>query len=108
METTLVKAENERVPAETAPALLERLERLIDTELGPLREGVEPLLVKLRRGLAALHPGPGGQQLSPQRQQEERTRLEQVLDTLEEILVALQRVARAQRQPGPHVGRREG
>ncbi len=95
-------------PAETAPSLLERLERLIDSELGPLRAGVEPLLEELRQGLAALHPAPGGLQLSPRRQLEQRTRLEQVLDTLEDILEALQRAARAQRQSGPPpAGRRE-
>jgi hypothetical protein len=98
---------NARALVATAPTPLERLERLIDTELGPLRAGVEPLLIELRQGLEALHPGPGGQQLSPQRQQEQRTRLDQVLDTLEDILEALQRAARAQRQPGPPMGRRE-
>jgi len=107
MNTALAKTGSERAPAGTAPALLERLERLIDTELGPLRAGVEPLLEELRQGLAALHPGPGGQQLSPQRQQEQRTRLDQVLDTLEDILEALQRAARAQRHPGPAMGQRE-
>lgn len=90
-----------------APGPLERLEYLIDTELGPLRAGVEPLLDELKRGLSALHPGPGGQQLSPQRQQEQRARLDQVLNTLEDILEALQRAARAQRRPGPPVGRKE-
>jgi hypothetical protein len=107
MTAALARTGGERAPVETTPALLERLERLIDAELGPLRAGVEPLLVELRQGFAALHPGPGGQQLSPQRQQEQRTRLDQVLDTLEDILEALQRAARAQRQPGPAMGRRE-
>jgi uncharacterized membrane protein YccC len=98
---------NAHALVETAPTLLERLERLIDSELGPLRAGVEPLLEELRQGLAALHPAPGGLQLSPQRQLEQRTRLDQVLDTLEDILEALQRTVRAQRQSGPPMGRRE-
>jgi hypothetical protein len=77
------------------------LERLIDTELGSLREGVEPLLGELRKGLAALYPAAGGRQLPPQQQQEQRTQLAQVLDTLEDVLEALQRSARARRHSGP-------
>lgn len=107
MTASLARTGGERASIPAAPALLERLERLIDTELGPLRAGVEPLLVDLRQGLAALFPGAGGQQLSPQQQQEQRTRLDHVLDTLEDILEALQRNARAQRRTGPTVGRRE-
>ncbi len=93
-------------PAEPAASLLSRMERHIHTELGSLREGVEPLLGELRQGLAALYPAPGGQQLPPQQQQEQRTRLALVLDTLEDILVALQRAARARRQPGSGAGTR--
>jgi hypothetical protein len=107
MTAALAKPGSDPAPLKTAPALLERLERLIDTELGPLRAGVEPLLTELRQGLAALHPGPGGQQLAPQQQQEQRTRLGQVLDTLEDILEALQRAARAHHHPGAPMGRRE-
>lgn len=80
---------------------IDRLERLIDTELGPLRSGVEPLLTEVRQGLAALNPGPGAQRLPPDQQQQLRARLDRVLDTIEDILEALQRAARAQRPPGP-------
>jgi len=93
-------------PSEPAAGLLNHLERQIDSELGSLREGVEPLLGELRQGLAALYPAPGGQQLPPHQQQEHRTRLAQVLDTLEDILEALQRAARASRKPGPSAGPR--
>lgn len=105
MTPPLSRTGGELVPTETASVLLERLERQIDTELGPLRAGVEPLLADLHHGLAALYPVPGGQQLSPQQQQEQRTRLDHVLDTLEDILEALQRTARAQRRPGSVMSR---
>ncbi|HEX8701327.1 MAG TPA: hypothetical protein VF815_21050 [Myxococcaceae bacterium] len=93
-------------PTEPAAGLLSRLERQIDSGLGSLREGVEPLLGELRQGLAVLYPAPGGQQLPPQQQQEQRTRLAQVLDSLEDILEALQRAARANRKPGLGAGPR--
>ncbi|AKQ65482.1 hypothetical protein A176_002394 [Myxococcus hansupus] len=76
------------------------LDRLIDTELGPFREGVEPLLEQVRQGLSALHPPPGGQQLPPQQQEAQRARLEQLLDKLEDVLEALQCAARIRRQRG--------
>jgi hypothetical protein len=57
---------------------------------------VEPLLGELRQGLSALYPSAGGRQLPPQQQQEQRDQLAQVLDTLEDVLEALQRSARAQ------------
>jgi hypothetical protein len=108
MKEAFVPPRSERtpsaVPQEPATGLLSRLERLIDTELGPLREGVEPLLNELRAGLAALYPSAGGRQLPPQQQEAQRTQLAQVLDVLEDVLEALQRAARAHR--APHTGTR--
>ena len=72
-----------------------------------MRKGVEPLLTELRQGLAALNPGPGHQRLGPPEQLQLRARLDQVLDTLEDILEALQRAARAQRPSGPVTGQKE-
>ncbi|MCP3064805.1 hypothetical protein LXT21_39140 [Myxococcus sp. K38C18041901] len=95
MDTPSPKTGPARVPDDFAPALLATLELRVDAELGPLKAGVAPLMTELRQGVAALHPGPGGLHLPPQRQQEERVRLARVLDTLEDILEALQRRARA-------------
>jgi hypothetical protein len=81
----------------TAATLLERLEKRIDSELGPLRAGVEPLLGQVRQALAALYPGADGTLLSPKEQQARREKLEQTLDELEEILEALQLAARTRR-----------
>jgi len=110
MKEAIVIPRSERapdtVPQEPSASLLSRLERLIDTELGPLREGVEPLLNDVRTGLAALYPSAGGRQLPPKQQEEQRTQLAQVLDTLEDVLEALQRAARARRHPGPAAGAR--
>ncbi|OJH40567.1 hypothetical protein BON30_14650 [Cystobacter ferrugineus] len=91
-------------PSEPTATLLRDLERRIDTELGPLRAGVEPLLAELRRGLTALYPTAGGRQLPPAQQEAHRTRLAQLMDSLEDILEALQRSARA-RRPSAASGR---
>ncbi|MFY1829942.1 hypothetical protein ACN47A_28760 [Myxococcus fulvus] len=95
MDSSSPKAGPTRAPDDLAPVLLASLELRVETELGPLKAGVAPLMSELRQGVAALHPGPGGLQLPPQKQQEERARLARVLDTLEDILEALQRRARA-------------
>ncbi|MFY0567096.1 hypothetical protein ACN28E_25105 [Archangium lansingense] len=110
MKEAIVTPQSERAPGalpqEPAAGLLSRLEQLIDTELGPLREGVEPLVDELRAGLAALYPSAGGRQLPPKEQEEQRAQLAQVLDTLEDVLEALQRAARARRHTGPGAGTR--
>ncbi|MCY1075141.1 hypothetical protein [Archangium lansingense] len=71
--------------------LLRRLALAIESELPPrLREGVDPLLTEVRQGVAALYPGPDRAPLTPKKRQEEREQLGQTLDTLEEVLEALQ------------------
>lgn len=94
-------------PAEPASTLLGRVERLIGTEFAPMRADFEPLLEQVRQGLTALHPPAGGRQLAPPEQQEARAQVGVTLDTLEDILEALQRAARARRHPGPRAGPRE-
>jgi hypothetical protein len=93
-------------PAEPAAALLGRLERLIGQGFAPMRADLEPLMDEVRQGLTALYPTAGGRQLAPPEQQDERARLAVTLDTLEDILEALQRAPRA-RRPGPSAGPRE-
>lgn len=93
-------------PAEPAAPLLERLERLIGQQFAPMRADLEPLLDEVRQGLTALYPPAGGRQLPPPEQQEARAQVAVTLDTLEDILEALQRAPRA-RRPGPSAGPRE-
>ncbi|QRK06981.1 hypothetical protein JQX13_44135 [Archangium violaceum] len=81
----------------TAATLFARLEKRIDSELGSLRAGVEPLLGEVRQALEALYPGPEGTLLPPKEQQARREKLAGTLDQLEDILEALQLAARTRR-----------
>ena len=72
-----------------AAELLVRLERAVEARLGPLREGVQPLLDEAREHLSVLSPGPGGQRPPPKEQQERQVKLAKVLDQMEDILEAL-------------------
>jgi hypothetical protein len=81
----------------TAVALFEHLEKRIDSELGSLRAGVEPLLGQVREELAVLYPGPEGTLLSPKEQGARREKLGQILNELEDILEALQLAARTRK-----------
>lgn len=85
----------------TAARLLERLERTLDAELGPLRAGAEPLLDEVRQGLAALCPAEGGMLLPPKEQQTRRARLGETLNELEDVLEALQLAARSGANAAP-------
>lgn len=93
--------------AESAAALLARVEKLIGTQFPPMRADFEPMLEQVRQGLAELFPSTGGRQLAPPEQQKAREQLGVTLDTLEDILEALQHAARARRHPGPRAGPRE-
>jgi hypothetical protein len=70
--------------------LLRRLDGALDSGLGSLRAGVDPMLADVRRSVAALYPGPEQAPLAPKQRQAERERLGQLLDTLEDVLEALQ------------------
>lgn len=85
--------------SEPTASLLSTLERNIDRELGPLREGVEPALAELRECLVALYPAAGGRHPPPAQQEEYRVRVAGLMDFLEDNLEALQRAARARRLP---------
>jgi hypothetical protein len=76
---------------------LGRLEQLIQSELGSLGAGVEPLLGEVRAGLAALYPAPGATRLPPKEQEAQHAKLLQTLDGLEDVLEALQLAVRTGR-----------
>ncbi|RKH56481.1 hypothetical protein D7V93_20165 [Corallococcus llansteffanensis] len=74
------------------------LERQVGTELGALREGVQPLLDEVRQGLVALDPPGDGMLPSPQEQEKLRAKLSATLEEAEDVLEALQLAARTSGQ----------
>ncbi len=76
---------------------LERLEQAIHSELGSLSEGVKPLLAEVRGGVSALFPEAGGTRLAPKEHEARHEKLLQSLDSLEEVLEALQLAVRTGR-----------
>ncbi|WP_242592701.1 hypothetical protein [Corallococcus exiguus] len=81
-------------PAPKAPpktlALLDALEQQVGSELGSLKEGVQPLLDSVREGLVALDPPGDGMLPSPQEQEKLRAKLTSTLEEAEDVLEALQ------------------
>ncbi|WP_233597241.1 MULTISPECIES: hypothetical protein [Corallococcus] len=81
-------------PAHKAPpktlALLDALEQQVGSELGSLKEGVQPLLDSVREGLVALDPPGDGMLPSPQEQEKLRAKLTSTLEEAEDVLEALQ------------------
>ncbi|CAM4494262.1 hypothetical protein [Corallococcus exiguus] len=81
-------------PAPKAPpktlALLDALEQQVGSELGALKEGVQPLLDSVREGLVALDPPGDGMLPSPQEQEKLRAKLTSTLEEAEDVLEALQ------------------
>ena len=81
-------------PASKAPpkalALLDALEQRVGTELGALKQGVQPLLDSVREGLVALDPPGDGMLPSPQEQEKLRAKLTATLEEAEDVLEALQ------------------
>ncbi|NPD27067.1 MULTISPECIES: hypothetical protein [Corallococcus] len=82
------------MPAPKAPpktlALLDALEQQVGSELGSLKEGVQPLLDSVREGLVALDPPGDGMLPSPQEQEKLRAKLTSTLEEAEDVLEALQ------------------
>jgi hypothetical protein len=76
---------------------LGRLEQALQSELGGLSAGVEPLLAEVRAGVAALFPEAGGTRLAPKEHEAQHEKLLQSLDELEDVLEALQLAARSRR-----------
>jgi len=76
---------------------LGQLEQAIHSELGSLSEGVKPLLDEVRGGVAALFPEAGGTRLAPREHESRHEKLLQSLDSLEEVLEALQLAVRSGR-----------
>ncbi|NOK20291.1 hypothetical protein HMI50_25045 [Corallococcus carmarthensis] len=71
-------------------ALLDALEQQVGTELGSLKEGVQPLLDSVREGLVALDPPGDGMLPSPLEQEKLRAKLTATLEEAEDVLEALQ------------------
>lgn len=71
-------------------ALLDALEQRVGAELGSLKEGVQPLLDRVREGLVALDPPGDGMLPSPQEQEKLRAKLDSTLEEAEDVLEALQ------------------
>jgi hypothetical protein len=95
-----MKAEVQKIREPQQPQVrLERLEQAIHSELGALSQGVKPLLDEVRGGVAALFPEPGGTRLAPKEHEARHEKLLGSLDSLEEVLEALQLAARSGR-PG--------
>jgi hypothetical protein len=76
---------------------LGRLEQAIQSELGSLSAGVEPLLAEVRAAVAALFPEAGGTRLAPKEHEAQHEKLLQSLNELEDVLEALQLAARSRR-----------
>ncbi|NRD53510.1 hypothetical protein HRD49_24730 [Corallococcus exiguus] len=70
--------------------MLDALEQQVGSELGSLKEGVQPLLDSVREGLVALDPPGDGMLPSPQEQEKLRARLTSTLEEAEDVLEALQ------------------
>ncbi|MCY1042024.1 hypothetical protein OV208_11920 [Corallococcus sp. bb12-1] len=85
---------------ESAPKVLQEMQRLIDARFGTGRAGMGPFLEELGQGLAALLPGPGEARLTPEAQQASRAELTSTLDTLEDVLEAFHRSGRARNVTG--------
>ncbi|MBN8468143.1 hypothetical protein D7Y27_33225 [Corallococcus sp. AB004] len=70
--------------------MLDALEQQVGSELGSLKEGVQPLLDSVREGLVALDPPGDGMLPSPQEQEKLRAKLTSTLEEAEDVLEALQ------------------
>ncbi|NBC43763.1 hypothetical protein GTZ93_28545 [Corallococcus exiguus] len=70
--------------------MLDALEQQVGSELGALKEGVQPLLDSVREGLVALDPPGDGMLPSPQEQEKLRAKLTSTLEEAEDVLEALQ------------------
>jgi len=93
-----MKAEAQKTQGPQPPQVrLGQLEHAIHSELGALGEGVKPLLDEVREGVAALFPEPGGTRLAPKEHEGRHEKLLQSLDSLEEVLEALQLAVRSGR-----------
>jgi hypothetical protein len=102
-----MRAEAQRIKELEGPrGRLARLEQAIQSELGSLSAGVEPLLEEVRAGVAALFPEAGGTRLAPKEHEAQHEKLLQSLDGLEEVLEALQLAARSGRSPSAARGGR--
>ncbi|NNB89102.1 hypothetical protein HJC10_22330 [Corallococcus exiguus] len=70
--------------------MLDALEQQVGSELGSLKEGVQPLLDSVREGLVTLDPPGDGMLPSPQEQEKLRAKLTSTLEEAEDVLEALQ------------------
>lgn len=69
---------------------LDALQKAVERDLGTFGEGARPLFDNVRRLVAALEPGPDGEQLSPKQRAGCVAGLASALDALEDLLEALQ------------------
>ena len=88
-------------------AELRSLEQAIHSELKSLAAGAAPLMDEVRAGVVALYPDAGGTRLAPKEYQARHETLLQSLDSLEDVLEALQLAVRSGR-PATRAARGEG